>query len=120
MPISATASSTTAGVHGDVDAQSASSRSALPQRLEMERLPCLATVTPPPATTKAVVVEMLNVPAAVAARAAGVDHRPTACAWMRAAWRRIGRGRPGQLLEGLALGGERRHERADLGVGERA
>ena len=74
MPISATASSTTEGSTVMLTPR-ASTRSALPQRLETERLPCLATVTPPPATTKAVVVEMLNVPAAVAARAAGVHHR---------------------------------------------
>src|ERR1017187_7329987 len=39
----------------------ASSRSALPHWLEIERLPCLATCTPAPATTKAATVEMLNV-----------------------------------------------------------
>ena len=39
----------------------ASSRSALPHWLEIERLPCLATCTPVPATTKAATVEMLNV-----------------------------------------------------------
>ena len=39
----------------------ASSTSALPQLLETARLPCLATVTPAAATTKAAVVEMLNV-----------------------------------------------------------
>ena len=35
--------------------------SALPHRLEMERLPCLATFTPAPATTNAATVEMLKV-----------------------------------------------------------
>ncbi len=39
----------------------ASTTSALPHWLETERLPCLATFTPAPATTKAVVVETLNV-----------------------------------------------------------
>jgi hypothetical protein len=39
----------------------ASSRSALPHWLEMERLPCLATCMPAPATTNAPSVEMLNV-----------------------------------------------------------
>ena len=39
----------------------ASSRSALPHWLEIERLPCLATCTPAPATTNAATVEMLNV-----------------------------------------------------------
>src|SRR2546425_1548733 len=38
-------------------------RSALPQRLLTERLPCLATTTPAAATTSADRVEMLNVPA---------------------------------------------------------
>ena len=42
---------------------SACSTSALPQWLETERLPCLATATPAPATTNAAVVEMLKVPA---------------------------------------------------------
>ena len=40
---------------------SSASTSALPQPLETERLPCLATTIPQAATTKAVVVEMLNV-----------------------------------------------------------
>ncbi len=39
----------------------ASSTSALPQREVAERLPCLATATPAPATTKVAVVEMLKV-----------------------------------------------------------
>lgn len=39
----------------------ASSTSALPQRLETERLPCLATAAPAAAATKAAAVEMLNV-----------------------------------------------------------
>jgi len=39
----------------------ASSTSALPDWLETERFPCFATGTPAPATTKAVVVEMLKV-----------------------------------------------------------
>ena len=40
----------------------ASSTSALPQRLEIERLPCLATRTPAAAATSAAAVETLNVP----------------------------------------------------------
>ena len=40
---------------------SASSRSALPHWLEIDRLPCLATCTPAPATTNAATVEILNV-----------------------------------------------------------
>ena len=41
----------------------ASSTSALPQRDEAARLPCLATGQPAPATTSAAAVEMLKVPA---------------------------------------------------------
>ena len=41
---------------------SALRRSALPLRLETERLPCFATVTPAPAATSDARVEMLNVP----------------------------------------------------------
>ena len=37
------------------------STSALPDLDETDRLPCFATVNPAPATTKAVVVEILNV-----------------------------------------------------------
>src|SRR5450756_1058447 len=40
---------------------SASRTSALPHLLVAERLPCLATVTPAPAATRAAAVEMLNV-----------------------------------------------------------
>ncbi len=40
---------------------SASSTSALPQRLDIARLPCLATLSPAPATMKAAVVEILKV-----------------------------------------------------------
>ena len=40
---------------------SASSTSALPERLDMDRLPCLATGMPAAAATRAVAVEMLNV-----------------------------------------------------------
>ena len=41
-------------------APSASSRSAEPERLVAERLPCLATAQPAPAAIRAAVVEMLN------------------------------------------------------------
>ena len=47
-------------------APSASSRSADPQRLVAERLPCLATRQPAPAATKAAVVETLKVGSAAA------------------------------------------------------
>src|SRR5512134_3902618 len=43
---------------------SATNTSAEPEREEIERLPCLATGTPAPATTKAAQVEMLWVPLA--------------------------------------------------------
>ena len=42
----------------------ASTTSADPHRLETDRLPCLATLTPAPATTNAVAVETLKVPVA--------------------------------------------------------
>ncbi len=41
---------------------SCSNTSALPQRLDTDRLPCLATFTPQAATTSAAADEMLNVP----------------------------------------------------------
>ena len=40
---------------------SASKRSALPHRLDTDRLPCFATLTPHAATTSAATVETLNV-----------------------------------------------------------
>ena len=43
---------------------SVSATSADPQSEETERLPCLATLSPAPATTKAVAVDTLNVPEA--------------------------------------------------------
>ena len=49
------------GVHS-ILMPSAASTSAEPEREEIERLPCLATGTPAPATTKAAHVEMLCVP----------------------------------------------------------
>ena len=45
-----------------VDPQAPPARPALPQWLETDRLPCLATGTPAAATTKAAVVETLKVP----------------------------------------------------------
>ena len=67
---------------------SAASTSAEPEREEIDRLPCLATGTPAPATTKAAQVEMLKRALGVAAGAAGVDgavrraHRAAPCARM--------------------------------------
>ena len=53
--------STTAGDAATLT-PSASNTSALPQRLDTDRLPCFATVTPHAATTIAAADEMLNVP----------------------------------------------------------
>ena len=50
-----------AGASMPMSTPSSLSTSALPQRLETERLPCLATVTPAPAATNAARVEMLKV-----------------------------------------------------------
>ncbi len=66
----------------------ASRRSALPHLLETERFPCLATVTPQPATIKAVVVEILKVCAA----SPPVPHVSTTIpedTWMRKAFLRM-------------------------------
>ena len=54
--------STTAGAAARFT-PSCSNTSALPQRLDTDRLPCLATLTPHAATTSAAADEMLNVPA---------------------------------------------------------
>src|ERR1035438_5100014 len=62
MPISRMARPTSAGGTA-IAIPNASSRSALPQRLDMERLPCLATRTPAPAATNAAMVEILKVDA---------------------------------------------------------
>ena len=59
-PMSSIIRSTTAGGRS-IFAPSASRMSALPDRDVTERLPCLATGTPAPATTKEAVVLMLNV-----------------------------------------------------------
>ena len=45
-----------------VETPRASRTSAEPEREVMERLPCLATLAPAPAATKAAAVEMLKVP----------------------------------------------------------
>ena len=61
MPEVARLLRTSSGDPGKVT-PSSSSTSALPHRLETDRLPCLATGIPAPATTKDAAVEMLNVP----------------------------------------------------------
>jgi hypothetical protein len=60
MPISARHFSAISGL-SSMATPSSCSKSALPQRLDMARLPCLATGMPAPATTNAAVVEMLKV-----------------------------------------------------------
>ena len=67
--------STTAPAAPATFTPSASSRSALPQRLDALRLPCLATRTPHAASTSAATVETLNVSRAVPSGAAGIEHR---------------------------------------------
>src|SRR5680860_1435277 len=62
-PHSAIQRSMVSGEHSRLTPRAAST-SAEPDREETERLPCLATGTPAPATTKAVHVEMLCVPLA--------------------------------------------------------
>ena len=62
MPISRTISAARA-IGRSARTPSASSTSALPARLVAARLPCFATGTPAPATTKAAAVETLKVPA---------------------------------------------------------
>ena len=88
------------GVVVDPD-PSASSTSAEPDRDVIARLPCLATGTPAAATTSAAVVEMLNVPRAVAAGADDVDRalgrrRPASDALAHRG------GEAGELVDGLA------------------
>src|SRR5215203_2504458 len=61
MPASARQRSAAAGETATFT-PSASSTSALPQRLETDRLPCFATGTPQAAITIAAAEEMLNVP----------------------------------------------------------
>src|SRR3990172_5056264 len=63
IPTSSTQRATLAGGSSRL-IPSVSTTSAEPHREETERLPCLATFSPAPATTKAVAVETLNVPAA--------------------------------------------------------
>ena len=63
MPTSSTQRATLAGVRSRL-MPSVSTTSAEPHSDDTERLPCLATFSPAPATTKAVAVETLKVPAA--------------------------------------------------------
>jgi hypothetical protein len=80
---------------------SASSRSAEPQRLVLERLPCLATAQPAPAATRAAAVETLKVegPAPGACRV----HEVVAAAAHGGGQRAHRPGQPDQLGDGLPL-----------------
>ena len=99
----------TAGGSSSISTPSASSRSAEPQRLVLDRLPCLATAQPAPAATSAAAVEMLNVlgPPPVPAvstrswrpspprRRAGASSAPARPARPRSRpWRAVRSGRP--------------------------
>ena len=79
MPASSSDCSTAAGGHATVT-PSASNTSALPERLETDRLPCFATRTPAAATTSAAHDEMLNVPD----RSPPVPHVSNTCSCLRA------------------------------------
>ncbi len=116
MPISPTASSTTSGSVSSRTPK-ASSTSALPHRLETDRFPCLATVTPHPATTKAAVVEMLNV-WAPSPPVPQVSTTVEAFTWMRWALRRMVRAAPASSENVSPFGGQSGHKGPDLGVGE--
>ena len=60
MPISSMHCATSAGERSRLT-PAASSRSAAPEALETDRLPCLATLAPAPEATRAEAVEMLKV-----------------------------------------------------------
>ena len=69
---------------------SVSTTSAEPQSEETERLPCLATLSPAPATTKAVAVETLKVPEAsppVPQVSISISRSVPVCATIRRRWR---------------------------------
>src|SRR5918993_1083511 len=92
MPASARQRSAAAG-EAETFTPRASSTSALPQRLETDRLPCFATGTPQAATTMAAADEMLNVPD----RSPPVPHVSNTshpCVSNRTACRRIVSARP--------------------------
>ena len=99
-------------------APSASSRSAEPERLVAERLPCLATAQPAPAAISAAVVETLNV-LPPAAGAGGVEQVLALGRHVRG--ERAHRARqPGELLDRLALRAQRDQEAGDLRLGDLA
>ena len=93
----------------------ASSRSALPHWLEIERLPCLATRTPAPATTNATTVEMLKVRKPVAAGAAGIQQRLAAEPGIHRLGHLPQRTREAhQFVDGLAFHAQRHQKSGDL------
>jgi hypothetical protein len=103
-----------------------STTSADPQRLETERLPCLATFSPAPATTSAVAVDTLNVADASPPGPAGVDQHLAVGAGQRRLHaprpdpyrlQAHDLGQPDQLLHGFAFHAQGREERRDLDGG---
>ena len=104
-----------------------STTSADPQRLETERFPCLATLSPAPATTNAVAVETLNVPDAsppVPAVSMSISRSVPASAVPTSRPRPHPHGlephdlrEADQLLDGLPLHPEGGEERRDLDGG---
>ena len=99
-------------------APSASSRSAEPERLVAERLPCLATAQPAPAAIRAAVVDTLKV-RAPAARAGGVEQVGALDGHVRGELAHRAR-QPGELLDRLALGAQRDQKPGDLSLGRLA
>ena len=96
---------------------SPSSKSALPHLLEIDRLPCLATRTPAPATTNAAMVEMLKVsgpspPVPQAYRGAGSPSgSPVSKGCAKAPH---GAREPREFCGGLALHAQGRQKRRNL------
>ena len=123
MPISSRARPAPSGAIS-TSTPSAASTSALPERDDTERLPCLATATPPAAATRAAAVEMLKVwrpsppvPQVSTTVAARMDHRRHPRAHRG--------GGAGDLLGGLPLHPQRHQQRrlqriADQAVHQRA
>ena len=94
----------------------AANTSALPDREETERFPCLATVMPPPATTNAVAVEIIKGIGSIATGSAGVhdlgiSHVDTHGHFTH------GFDRPRDFFDGLALHTKAHEVCGDLGFG---
>ena len=92
MPISFTHSSARSGSRSRRTPR-AFSTSALPEREETARLPCLATVIPAPATTNATAVDTLKV-APPSPPVPQVSTTTGSVAWMRTALARMARAEP--------------------------